>query len=113
MSSKVFFTSVLLSAHITVGLSSIMNSPFMISKVPLEIIILVAHSTLGESSFMNSTYMIYKAPFTSAALPAHITVLPHEQLHTFSKALSISANLLTDITVTKSFLNILSVRKKI
>ena len=56
-----------------------MNSPFMISQVPLEIIILVAHSTLGESSFMNSTYMIYKAPFTSAALPAHITVLPHEQ----------------------------------
>ena len=113
MSSKVFFTSALLPAHIIVGESSFMNSPFMISKVPLEIILIVAHSTLGKTSFMNSTYMIYKALFTSATLPTHITVLPHEQLHTFSKALSISVNLLTDITVAKSFLNILSVRKRI
>ena len=53
--------------------------------------------------FGKSSYMIYKAAFTSAVLPAHITFIPHEQLHTVSKALSISVILLADITVAKSF----------
>ena len=61
MISKVFFTSVLLDAHITVGASPCMNSPFMISKDPLDIILIVAHSTLIVSSFMNSPIMISKA----------------------------------------------------
>ena len=112
ITSKVFFTFVLLSAHITVGKYSFMNSPFMISKAPLDIILLAANITVGESSFMNSPYMIYKPPFPSVVLSAHITILPHEQLHTLSKALSISVILLADITVSK-LLNILSVRKKI
>ena len=88
-----------------------MNSPFMISKAPLDIILLAANITLGESSFMNSPYMIYKPPFPSVVLSAHITILPHEQLHTLSKALSISIILLADITVSK-LLNILSVKKE-
>ena len=103
MTSKVLFTPVLLPAHITVHESSFMNSPFMIPKAPLDIILLSAHSTLGESCFMYSPYMKYMAPFTSAVLPANITFIPHEQLHTVSKALSISVILLADITVAKSF----------
>ena len=51
MSFKVFYTSTLLSAHITVGESSFMNSPFMISKVPLEIIILVAYITVKYENY--------------------------------------------------------------
>ena len=54
--SKVFFTSVLLPAHITVSKSCFMNCNFMISKVLLDIILLTGHSTLSESSFMNSPY---------------------------------------------------------
>ena len=61
MISKVFFTSVLLDAHITVGASPCMNSPFTISKDPLDIILIVAHSTLVVSSFMDSPIMISKA----------------------------------------------------
>ena len=83
----------------------------MISKAHPDIILLVANITVGESSFMNSPYMIYKPPFPSVVLSAHITILPHEQLHTLSKALSISIILLADITVSK-LLNILSVKKE-
>ena len=46
--SKVFFTSVLLPAHITVSKSFFMNSNFMISKALLDIILLTGHSTLSE-----------------------------------------------------------------